>query len=78
MALHWIHSLSAVPMFLFTEEHPELDTGLQLWPHQCRAEGQDRFPDLLAVLCLMKTTIGLFGIGGTLFNLAWPRPAVES
>lgn len=55
MALHWIHSFSAVPKSLITEKHAELDTGLQLWPHQCRAEGQDHLFDLLAVLCLMKT-----------------------
>ena len=36
---------------------PELDTVLQMGPHQGRAEGEENSLDMLATLCLMHPTM---------------------
>jgi len=53
-----LDSLQQFPVCL-EEKSPELDSVLQVWPHQGWVEGKDHFLDLLATLFIMHLVIPL-------------------
>ncbi|KAJ7422829.1 hypothetical protein BTVI_12175 [Pitangus sulphuratus] len=67
LVFHTLHQLGCPPLDMFQYflevRGPKLDTGLEMWPHQCRVQQNNHFPSLAGhtVWDTIQNAIGLLG-----------------